>query len=303
MTDWREAWPAGTAEDLVEDARSLGIRASPRMVTDYVEVGLLAPPLFRKTTQRGSDRRVFPSEQRRLFYELNCAKLRSPLARVPHRTMVPVVLYLWCLDDTVVTDTQARRALRTYAQNVGISSDPRRRTTARKVVEQFAHPLATVNQRRAAQQWIREGELTRRPNWNAVADALSTIASPWRSHGLPEIVRGIGPPNAPVTTDHVVAMWELNWQINQQLAEESVNEQVLKRAREEHRSNWREYQSVRTDWESRAGTMRHLFELPDNQEQAARQHVKGFVTVLGNTLGLAKPTFARAQARAKARLR
>jgi hypothetical protein len=35
MTDWREAWPAGMAEDLVEDARSLGIRASPRMVQGH----------------------------------------------------------------------------------------------------------------------------------------------------------------------------------------------------------------------------------------------------------------------------
>lgn len=173
MTDWREAWPVGTAADLVDDARSLGIKASPRMVTDYVEVGLLAPPLFRKTTQRGSDRRVFPPEQRRLFYELNCAKLRSPLVRVPHRTLIPVVLYMWCLDDTVVTDTQARRALRTYAQSAGISSEARRQTTARKVVEQFAHPLATTDQRRAARLWIREGELTRRPNWDAVADALT----------------------------------------------------------------------------------------------------------------------------------
>ncbi|WP_454385274.1 hypothetical protein [Streptomyces sp. JNUCC 63] len=268
-----------------------------------MEVGLLAPPLFRKTTQRGSDRRVFPPEQRRLFYELNCAKLRSPLVRVPHRTLIPVVLYMWCLDDTVVTDTQARRALRTYAQSAGISSEARRQTTARKVVEQFAHPLATTDQRRAARLWIREGELTRRPNWDAVADALSTVASPWRSRGLPEIVRGIGPPDAPVTTDHIVAMWELDWQINQQLAVESVEEQVLRRAREEHRCNWEEYQRVRADWAFQAGPIGHIFEMPDDQDQAARQHVNGFVTVLGDTLGLAKPTFARAQTRAKTRLR
>ncbi|WP_405814310.1 hypothetical protein OG241_06925 [Streptomyces sp. NBC_01390] len=301
MTDWRDAWPAGTAADLVEDARALGIKASPRMVTDYVEKGLLASPLFRKTTQRGSDRRVFPPEQRRLFHELNCAKLRSPLARVPHRTMVPVVLYRWCLDDTVVTDTQARRALRTYAQSTGLSSDAGRRSTARTIVEQFAHPLATTSQLRAAQQWIREGERARRPNWDALADSLSTVASPWRSRGLLEIVRGIGPPDAPVTTDHVVAKWEVDWQTNQQLVVESVDERVLRRARDEHRDDWQQYQRVRTDLASRAGSLAHIFDLPDGQEQAARQRVNAFVTILGNTLDLAKPTFARAQARARAR--
>jgi hypothetical protein len=49
--------------------------------------------------------------------------------------------------------------------------------------------------------------------------------------------------------------------------------------------------------------MGHIFEMPDDQDQAARQHVNGFATVLGDTLGLAKPTFVRAQTRAKTRLR
>lgn len=114
----------GDTEEVCEDARSLGIKVSPRTVTDYVEAGLLAPPLHRKTTQRGSDRRIFPPEQRRLFHALNAAKLRSPLARVPHRNVIPVVLYVWCMNDTVVPDVQARRALRTWAQSVGIRTAP-----------------------------------------------------------------------------------------------------------------------------------------------------------------------------------
>ncbi|MCX4549642.1 MULTISPECIES: hypothetical protein [unclassified Streptomyces] len=303
MPDLRDDWPAGTADDLVADAREIGVTASPRLIVDYVEVGLLAAPLFRKTAQRGSDRRIFPPEQRRLFYELNCAKLRSPLARVPHRAMIPVVLFMWCVNDTVVPDAQARRALRTWAQNVGVGSDPRRRSTAKKVVAQFAHPLATTGQRRIAEQWIRDGEESRKPDFDAVADVLSTIASPWRARGVPEIVRGLGPAAAPITTDHVVAMWELTSQVNQKLVFEEVPERVLRRAREEHRQNWEEYQGVRPEWASQAGPLKHVFELPTDQEQAARQQVNGFVTVLGNTLDLAKPTFARAQARARARLR
>ncbi|MFE7462559.1 hypothetical protein ACFU6R_00445 [Streptomyces sp. NPDC057499] len=303
MTDQPGEWSAGTADDLVEDAHSLGIKVSPRTVTDYVEVGLLAPPLYRKTTQRGSDRRIYPPEQRRLFYELNAAKVRSPLARIPHRTMIPVVLYVWCMNDTVVPDVQARRALRTWAQSVGIGSAPRRRSTANKVVAQFADPVATTGQRRIAEQWIRDGEESRRPDFDSISDALSTVASPWRARGLPEIVRGFGPAAAPITTDQAVAMWELQLQVNETLAFEGVSEDLLRRAREEHRENWQEYQGVRADWASQAGGMADIFELPKDQDQAARQQVNGFVTVLGNTLDLARPTLARAQARAKARIR
>lgn len=303
VTDQPTEWAAGTSDDLVEDARSLGIKVSPRTITDYVEAGLLAPPVYRKTTQRGSDRRIYPPEQRRLFHELIAAKSRSPLPRVPHRTVVPIVLYVWCMNDTVIPDVQARRALRTWAQSVGIGSGPRRRNTANKVVRQFADPAATRGQRRVAEQWIRDGETSRRPDFDNIADALSTVASPWRARGVPEIVRGFGPAIAPITTDQAVAMWELQLQVNEVLAFEGVSEDVLRRAREEHRQNWHEYQGVRADWASQAGSgsMADIFELPTDQEQAARQQVNGFVTVLGDTLGLARPTFARAQSRARAR--
>ncbi|MEU6868127.1 hypothetical protein ABZ924_33690 [Streptomyces sp. NPDC046876] len=106
-----------------------------------------------------------------------------------------------------------------------------------------------------------------------------------------------------MTTDQAVAMWELQLQVNEVLAFEGVAEHVLRRAREENRQNWQEYQGVRADWASQAGGMADIFELPTNQEQAARQQVNGFVTVLGNTLDLARPAFARAEARARSRIR
>lgn len=197
MSDLGDEWPAGTADDLVADARELGVRASPRFVTDYVEVGLLAPPLFRKTTQRGSDARVFPAEQRRLFFELNRAKLRSPLPRVPFRTMIPVVLHIWCVNDTVVPDVQAQTALRTWAKNTGVRSERRRRDTARKVVAQFAHAQATTGQRRVAEQWIRDGEASLKPNFDNIAHALATVASPWRAQDYRRSCAVSGPPPHP----------------------------------------------------------------------------------------------------------
>ncbi|MFD3695066.1 hypothetical protein ACFWUZ_02735 [Streptomyces sp. NPDC058646] len=44
-------WERGTAEDLVRDAEALGIeQIFTRMITDWVEVGLLAAPEFEKST-------------------------------------------------------------------------------------------------------------------------------------------------------------------------------------------------------------------------------------------------------------
>ncbi|MEU8887273.1 hypothetical protein [Streptomyces sp. NPDC048442] len=215
--------------------------------------------------------------------------------------MIPIVLHLWCLDDAVIPTAQARRALRTLALSAGIKSATRRKESVQRVIDQFAHPSATRSQLAAAKAWIREGEESGKPNWDAVADALSAVASPWRRLGLPEIVRGLGPPQAPLTTDTAVAMWELRHQTNSALAFRGINEVVLLRAREEHRRMWEQYQQQRPQLMAQAGGLADIFELPADQEQAARQQVNGFVTVLGNTLGFAKPVFERAGNRAKRR--
>lgn len=301
VANWDDGWGPGTAEDLVADALTLGVEITTRTVKNHVEYGLLAPPLRRKSTQRGSDPAVFPSGQRRLSYELHAARLRTTLPRTPYRTMIPIVLHMWCLDDAVIPSEQARRAFRTHAQSAGVKSATRRKESAQRVIDQFAHPSATRSQLATAKAWIREGEESGKPNWDAVADALSAVASPWRHLGLPEIVRGLGPPQMPLTTDMAVAMWELRHRTNSELAFESVNEAVLLRAREEHRRQWKQYQQHRPQLMAQAGGLADIFELPVDQEQAARQQVNGFVTVLGNTLGLAKPAFERAGNRAKRR--
>lgn len=54
-------WVEGTAADLVADALALEVKASPRMVTSWIEDGLLANPEPRKTSAHGSDPRVFPA--------------------------------------------------------------------------------------------------------------------------------------------------------------------------------------------------------------------------------------------------
>jgi hypothetical protein len=266
------------------------------MVIDYVEVGLLARPRRRKSRQRGSDPAIFPAEQRLLFHELNAAKARSPLSRVPHRTVVPVVLQHWLQDDRIVPTYQARRALRTHARNTGVSTDARRRDTMHQVLQQIAHPSATRPQLRQAQFWLRDGERTRNPNWDALADALSLVASPWRAHGVP-LVRPIGPANAPMTTDDMVAMWDLKRQVTAQLEAEQISEPVLDAARREFRNRWQDYLRALPALHAQVGSTSPLFTIPEDREQQARDQVDAFVSTLGEQLGLIEGAFKRARVR------
>ncbi|WP_406858738.1 hypothetical protein ABZO31_00050 [Streptomyces sp. HUAS MG47] len=83
--DRTAVWAEGTSTDLVADAHALGVEsASTRMVTSWVEEGLLASPDPREASAHGSDPRVFPPAQRELFTKLLEARERSPLGRVPH---------------------------------------------------------------------------------------------------------------------------------------------------------------------------------------------------------------------------
>ena len=296
MTDWEGDWTPGTAADLAEDAMRLGLKMSARGVLRHVEVGLLAPPVRRKTTQRGSDMAVFPPTQRRLFYEINKAKIRSPLAKVPHHTVVPVVLNVWLEYDGVVTDGQARRALRTHALKTGFNSAPRRSNTVAQVIGQVASPQATGAQLRAAKKCLVDGEMSRNPDWDTVAEVLHAVANPWRSRGCP-IEIAFGPPQAPMTTDQMVASWEATWSATQRLEYESVPEPILHRVRDMHREDWAEYLRARPHLQAGAGSRAAAFDLPDDHEVHARQQVNGFVTILAANLNLIRPAVQRAEAR------
>ncbi|MCX4695475.1 hypothetical protein [Streptomyces sp. NBC_01408] len=294
MTNYQEDAVPATTEDLVSDARELGVaQASTRMIKDWVEHGLLAPPAFRKFTQRGSAARVFLPEQRRLFREIIEAKKRSPLTRVPHHTVVPVNLHIWLTYDTVITDEQALRGFRTYARSAGVSSAARRQAAARAIVDQFAHPEARKRQRRHVEALLIQGERTKQPRWDLLGPAMRDLASPWRDDGLPRLdERAIGLPEMPMTFDHAVALWMLKLEVTRRLQTESIPPEVLLAARAEFRRGWVNYQNDRAQLETRAEDSAAMFALPVGTEARVREHVHAFTTTLGRATGVAEPIFA-----------
>ncbi|MCX5417962.1 MULTISPECIES: hypothetical protein [unclassified Streptomyces] len=286
--DQATTWTEGTSADLVADALAMGVKASPRMVTSWVEDGMLANPEPRKTSAHGSDPRIFPPEQRELFTRLLEARERSPLGRIPQRALIRVVLFLWLIDDTIVPTPQARRAWRTHARAAGQTTAVRRGQNVRTLVEQLAHPSATHKQRRAAQLVIEEGERTGRIDINRLTWVLTELNSPWSTQpGMPRIERALPGPFGPISVQHHIAMWKARQQTFRNLRHEEIDETELDRVRTVYRPSWADYQASRPAMATiGAGEFAAYFAEPDTMEGHAIEAVDAFVGTLAGELGL-----------------
>ncbi|MEV8366698.1 hypothetical protein [Streptomyces niveus] len=281
-------WVEGTSADLVADAVALGVKASPRMVISWVEDGLLASPEPRKTSAHGSDPRVFPPEQRELFTRLLEARERSPLGGIPQRSLVRAVLYLWLIDDSIVLTSQARRAWRTHARAAGQATAVRRGENVRAIVEQLAHPSATLKQRRAALLVLEEGERTGRIDIARLTAVLTELTSPWIGHpGKPRIERALPGPFGPVPVQHRIAVWKGREQAIRLLRHEEIDETELDRVRAVFRPEWADYQARRPAMATMgAGEFAAYSTEPDTIEGRAIEVVDAFVGTLAGELGL-----------------
>ncbi|MER7851409.1 hypothetical protein ABTZ98_02470 [Streptomyces bacillaris] len=293
-------WAEGTSADLVADALALGVKASPRMVTSWVEGGMLANPEPRKTSAHGSDPRVFPPEQRELFTRLLQARERSPLGRIPQRSLIRVVLYLWLIDDTIVPTPQARRAWRTHARATGQSNAVRRGQNVRAIVEQLAHPSASHKQRRTARLVLEEGERTGRIDIDRLTSVLTELYSPWSIQpGMPRIERALPGPFGfgPISVQHHIAMWRARQQTVRLLRNEEINETELDRVRALYRPEWADYQASRPSIATcDAGEFAAYFAEPDTVEGRAIEMVDAFVVTLAGELGLIEAASHAAEA-------
>lgn len=294
--DGAVTWVEGTSADLVADALALGAQASPRMVTDWVAAGLLASPEPRKTSAHGSDPRVFSADQRQLFTRLLEARVRSPLDRVPKRSLVRVVLYVWLIDDTVVPTSQARRAWRTYASATGKQTAASRSSNVRAVVDQIAHPSASARQRRTAELVLEEVEKGGQLDWDKLTSVLATLNSPWPAQpGLPKVERALPGPFGPVTVQHRIAIWEAKQQIISHLRHEEIDEAELDRVRAAHRQDWADFQARRNSLAAGTGTLASYFAEPATFEGRAIEAVSAFVGTLAGELGLITAAFRAAE--------
>ena len=293
-------WEPGTAEDLIADAAELGLTFTARTIDDWVESGLVGAPAFQKSTQRGSDPRVFSADQRRLFTELLKARARSPHKRIRADRLIEPVLYLWLADNAVVTDQQARRALRTYAKGMGRLPASARTVAAKRVVDQIAHADAVPALRRAAEQLLANVEKTayttrrieaadRERLYSLLIDLTHDV-----DLRLSGFERGLGPPQAPLVLAQLFGSWVARLRMSVVLRGEQVTEQELAEARAEHVAEWARYQQVRPGLHAASGGDR-MFAAPPDEEEGYRQSLNGFVTLLAGRRGLLAESIAEAR--------
>ncbi|MFE5197954.1 hypothetical protein ACFQ93_30160 [Streptomyces sp. NPDC056601] len=223
-----------------------------------------------------------------MFARLLEARERSPLGRIPQRSLVRVVLYLWLIDDTVVLTPQARRAWRTHARATGQTTAARRRENVRAIVEQLAHPSASLKQRRAAQLVLEEGERTGRIDLDRLTSVLTELHSPWPAQpGMPRIERALPGPFGPVSVQHHITIWKARQQTIRRLRHEEIDEAELDRVRAIYRPMWEEYQARRPAMATiGTGEFAAYFAEPDTMEGRAIEAVDAFVGTLAGELGL-----------------
>lgn len=212
------------------------------------------------------------------------------------------MLYLWLIDDTVVLTPQARRAWRTHARATGQTTAARRRENVRAIVEQLAHPSASLKQRRAAQLVLEEGERTGRIDLDRLTSVLTELHSPWPAQpGMPRIERALPGPFGPVSVQHHITIWKARQQTIRLLRHEEIDEAELDRVRAIYRPMWAEYQARRPVMATiGTGEFAAYFAEPDTMEGRAIEAVDAFVGTLAGELGLIE---AASHAAETARLR
>ena len=284
-------WEPGTSEDLIADAAALDITVTTRLIVDWVESGLLGAPAFHKSTRHGSSARMFSADQRRMFTELLQVRARSPHKRIRTDRLIEPVLYIWLEDNAVVTDQQARRALRTYARGIGHLDSSARIDAARRIIEQIAHPEASPALRRAAQAMLarvqkesfahsRIEPLEQEKLYSMLFDLSHNVEL--RQSGFE---RSLGPPQAPVMLAQLFGMWMATVRMKVVLATEQVAEADLAEARAEHIAEWARYQQMRPALYVASGGDR-MFQPPPDLEAGYREKLSGFVTLLAGRRGL-----------------
>lgn len=294
-------WEPGTAEDLIKDAAEIDVIFTSRAINDWVETGMLAAPEFHKSSRHGSDPRVFTAEQRRMFRELLLARGRSPHKRIRQNRLIEAVLYMWFEDNSIVTDEQARRAFRTYADGMGHLPAEGRRANAHAIVDQIARQDATASQRSLAERLLAEAEKT------AHTTRRMGLADQERLYGVlldlthsvdlrvAGFERGLGPAAAPYLLFQLFGKWMATLRMSVVLATEQIPEHELAAVRAEHIRDWNRYQNVIRPrlYEQTGGNM---FAPPADAEDAMRENLRDFVLALAGRVGVLRQALTDAQA-------
>lgn len=133
-------------EDLVAAAKAAGFGISPRMVQDWVDVGLLDKPERHGRGRRKGVSSTWSDQQRGLL--LTELAHRERIGRVAQLCNIPVWTWLYFGDECVPL-RQVRRALGTWSGPSLRISATQARQAARQILEDIGHPKTRRQDRKA----------------------------------------------------------------------------------------------------------------------------------------------------------
>jgi len=239
------AAPRWTATDLVDSASVAGLAASPRLIRNWVEEGLLDRAYVKGRGPRKGVDGLWSDNQRDLFLTLLRMAGQQDVRR--NAPLANVVVWLWvALGDAYVPIRQVRRALRTWAVPARHPAGSSAAATARSVVERLAHRGAAPRARRRFRDVV-----TRAQAGEAVTSA-ELVAAARPAIDPPGTDRPRGPAGAGLSAavygDYVEFVVSGADAVLLDRGGEELPDFVLKRARAiyresraEYATRWREY--------------------------------------------------------------
>jgi hypothetical protein len=235
--------PRLTADELVEVAAANGLRASRRLVTDWVSLGLLDRPYHpgRGRAIGGSDKGTWSFVQAQLFVDLLTLHQRpeDPIRFVAALANVSVSGWLWMGDASGVSLSQVRRALATWCgrhRSRKQVSATRARRIAREMLKQLDNPQASKNDRDALLRLLETSIRARTFNADEMRSAVERVFDPHT------VERSLGPTEVAATAAGLARMMEA--QATGYLNLDSFTDQEFEDARVIYRQGRRDYAAV-----------------------------------------------------------
>ena len=259
-----------TRQQLVELMARDGQRITPRLIADWVAVGLLD-----KGTPRGRGRGkgkayLWPENQAEL---LRLLLAKRPEASRPTLCNIPVALWLiW--GDAYAPLRQVRRALKTWAEGWATVSGGRADQAAQEVLEQFDHPDAKPHDREQVGRLVAKAAYTGEFDPAVLGPALARLADP-NGVGLVRGPLGLG------STEDYVQMVLARLHAVSQL--EKAPSEIFVKAREAYRliGPLADPESTRIEVEGKIVSLRELGAEQASFEEATNRACIDLITLLG----------------------
>jgi len=232
-----------TLDDLLTDAAKAGQPMTRRVLTAWIQLGLLDHPARRgKGRAKGSHPATVTPDQRQLFALL--LRHRSTVKRLSTLAALPVTIWVYWGDDYVPL-RQAKRALGTCLGKARHPAKHYAQRVAQDVVDQLAHPDAPPTAKRKLLRLLTEAAYEGRITYRA--DLRATLRAVFDPHAEN---RRIGPAGIGIDADAWLNAVLLREQGTLAFLRGRINDDMFQEARHELRQSLTDYQLLQAGFAS-----------------------------------------------------